>query len=194
MIIKEEIIRLERRSFLVYFFQLLVSLIILCSAFFFMIPLFHFGWWGIAIFWFLIILSFFYGLLILISWRNNKLIMTRNQVVAVLQIGFFSQKILKINYGKISNVNVLFRGLFSIIFRLGTIEISLVGENEPIYFSGFRQAGAIQELILRLQAELKSGEEEFTKKLTPSQLIELARSLRQKLGSDIFRKIAEEGD
>lgn len=187
-----EIIRIVHRSFWYYFFPCLASLIILLGAFFFMIPLFHFSWWGKAIFWFLVFLSFFYGLSIIIKWRGNKLIITVNQVIVGLQTSFFVQKLFKISYEKIGQVNVVFKGLFSSILRLGTIEILLVGEKEPICFSGLRRPEKIQELILHYQDSQQREKERITKNLTQYQLIEMARSLREKIGREIFRQIAEE--
>lgn len=192
MTVESEIIRTFRQSFLVYFFQFLASLIILLGAFFFMIPLFRFGWWGMAIFWFLIGLSILYGLVNLIKWLNGKLVITQNQLILFLQKGVFTQQIVKIGYEKISNINIFFKGFFSTIFRLGTIEISLSDGNNSFSFSGLRGAGKIQEIILKLQANQKLGDDKFNRDLTQYQMMELARSLRKKLGRDVFRQIAEE--
>ncbi len=194
MTTKEDIIWISRPSFLVYSLPFLVGLLLLLGAFFFMIPLFRFGWWGRGIFLFLVILALVYELNILIRRSNNKLILSQNQVIISRQIKGFSRQIIKIDHEKISQINVLFPGFFSTIFRLGTIEIVLPGENKPIYFSGLRGPEKIQELILRHQADQRIDTERFIKNLTQSQLIELVHSLRRKLGREIFKKITEEGE
>jgi hypothetical protein len=192
--IEEKIVRVFYRSFWYYFFSFLASLIILLGAFFFIIPLFRFGWWGRLIFWFLIALSFLYGLTIIIKWRGNKLIITANQVIIVLQIGVLTQKLFKISYEKISQVNVLLRGLWSIIFRLGTIEIFIIDEKEPIRFSGLKQPEIAQELILHFQSNQQLNKEKIGQNLTQDQLIEMIRFLKRRVGRDVFRQIAEEDE
>jgi len=191
MLLQDEIIKVFRQSPFVYFFQFSACLIILCGAFFFMIPLFRFGWWGKFIFWFLIGLSVLYGLINLIKYSNTKLVIGQRQLVIFLQKGALTQQIIKIGYGKIVNINVFFKGLFAIIFHLGTIEFSLA-DGDRLLFWGLSQAEYVQELILKLQAEQRLNEERFARDLTQYQMIELARSLRQKLGKDLFLQIAEE--
>ncbi|MGC9049098.1 MAG: PH domain-containing protein [Patescibacteria group bacterium] len=193
----EQIIKIIYKPAIVYFLGILATLILILGACFFMVPLFRLVLWnqtwiGKTIFWFLIALGLLFGLRTLLNIYNNKLIITNQRVIIILRHGFFSQKVLKIDYKKIRNIGLSIQGLFPTIFGLGTLEFALIESPEIIKFSNITKANQIQELIIQLQASSQSPKN--LDQLSNYELIEMARRIRDKLGRDVFRRLAEEGE
>lgn len=189
----EQIVRLVRQRKIIYFFPWLASLMLIILPFFFIYPLLQQkGIWGTILLFFLLFIGVDYGIRELLIWYNNCLIITNQRLVIITQKGFFRRSISKIDYRKIQNVSVEIKGFFSILFAYGTLKIFL-GSTEPaIEVKQIGHSSQIQEMIIRLQKELVRDEEGFNKTLSNWQLMELARNIKQKIGEENFRLIAEE--
>lgn len=190
----EQIIKIIYKSIVVYFFNILATLILILGACFFMIPLFRLilwnqTWVGKTIFWFLIVLGLIFGLRTLLEIVGNKIVITNQRVILMIRHGFLSQTTFKLNFEKIRNVSLSVKGLFPTILGLGTLEFALVESSEILKFSNISKANQIQELILQLQTSFKKTEVE---QMDNYQLLEIARKIRDKLGRDVFRRIVEE--
>jgi hypothetical protein len=191
----EKIIKVFYKPIIVYFFHILASGIIILGACFFVVPLyrlvlFHQTWVGKAIFWFLIFLGSIFLIRTLVLFYDNRLILTDQRLIIVSRTSFFSKKIFKIDYNKIKNVYLSFEGFFPTIFKLGTIEICLEDSLEKIKFSNIKKANEIQELIIQFQQKIKDylNLDQFNE----YELIKIARKIKEKIGRDIFKQIAEE--
>lgn len=190
----EQIIKIIYRPLIVYFFSILATLILILGACFFMVPLFRLilwgqTWIGKAIFWFLIALGLIFGLRTLSEAVGNKMIITNQRVILTMRRGFLSQIIFKLNFEKIRTVSLSVKGLFTTILGLGTLEFALAESQEVLKFSNISKASQIQELILQLQSSFKK---ENIEQMDNYELIKIARKIRDKLGRDVFKRIAEE--
>ncbi len=118
----EKIVQIIYKPLIVYFFSILASLILIVGACFFMVPLYRLilwnqTWIGKTIFWFLIGLGIIFSLRTLLDIYGNKMIITNQRVILIIRQGFFSQTILKIDYDRIKNINLLIKGFFPMIFH-----------------------------------------------------------------------------
>lgn len=194
----EQIIKVIHRPILVYSFGIAISLILILTPcvlmlWFFNLKVTIFGfqifWLGKLFFWFCIVVGLFFGLRTLLNASGNKMIVTNQRIILSVRKGFFSQAIFKINFEKIRNINLVVEGLLPTIFRLGTLEFALVESQDILKFSNLSNAGQTQELIIQLQSSFEnSGFDQADN----YELIEMARKIRDKLGKDVFRRIAEE--
>jgi uncharacterized membrane protein YdbT with pleckstrin-like domain len=185
----ENILKIVRKPFVVYFLPILASLILVLGACFFLVPLFNLGWWGKIIFWFLIILGALFALRVAFNALGNKIIITNQGVILIFQRGFFSRKIFKIGYDQIRDVALSIKGFFPTVLRLGTLEFNLTNSQEVLRFSHLAAAHQIQELILKQRALPRKTDLD---QLDNYELAAMAREIRERLGRDVFKKIAEE--
>jgi len=188
----EEIVKTVRFHPMTYSLQLLAGILLIVVPFFFISPLWRMGHWGQVIFWVPAGLGLIYILRTFVNWRGNTLIITNHRLIIFRRKGIFHREIFKPDYQKIKDISVKIRGLFQTLFSCGTLRIYMgPGEGQAgteVEFSNIHGPTRVQELIIRLQKDFHQSRSEES----PGHLMEKARELRDKLGRDLFREIAEE--
>ncbi|MCX6741066.1 MAG: PH domain-containing protein, partial [Candidatus Parcubacteria bacterium] len=135
------------------------------------------------------VLGIFIGVRTMIVGLGNRLIVTNQRLIFCIRSGLFKQSFLKVNYEQIKDVGLVVRGFVATVFRLGILVFILKEIDKPVIFSGIREAGQLQELILQLKSSQRGTN---WQDMDDYQLIELARKIRERLGRDVFRGISEE--
>lgn len=139
--------------------QILAIFLLLALSFFFLFPLFSFGYWGEALFFFLILLDVVYALKNFIIWYYNAFVVTNRRVVDVDQRGFFEQIVSEAPYEKIQDVSYRRKGIWQTIFRYGDVRIQMVDASAGLEIRNVRGPEKIQELISHLaHLEVKKRE------------------------------------
>ena len=148
----EKTIKTVYRSTITYFWGIFLALILILAACVFIVPLFRLGLWGQIIFIIGLALGIFIGIRTMIVGLGNRLIVTNQRLIFCVRPGLFKQSFLKVNYEQIKDVGLVVRGLVATVFRLGVLVFILKEVDKPVIFSGIRDAGQLQELILQLKS------------------------------------------
>jgi len=155
---EEEIIQVVRRYFLTLWPNIGLSLLLILVPFFFLFPLFRLGYWGVIIFFFLILSGLFYGIRKIAIWYLNVFVITSKRVIDIDQRGFFDQIISEVPHKKVKDVSCRIKGFWQTIFHYGKVRVKTSIDNLELEFSGVKNPEAVQDTILD-EARLKEREE-----------------------------------
>ncbi|MEK7636772.1 MAG: PH domain-containing protein [Patescibacteria group bacterium] len=124
-----------------------------------------------------------FGLVVIIRgvyvWSQNVLAVTTQRVIDIDQRGFFERHVAETTYDKIQDVRYTIRGLWSTIFRFGTIVLQTAGATTNLELTAVRQPVELQRLItdLQRQANVKPPSE-----LGAADLVTVIGRLKAELG------------
>ena len=123
----EQVLRVVRNFWVVYAAPFAFAFLLVAAAFFFMLPLFKAGVWGVAGFAALNAVGFFFALRAGWVWYWNAFIVTSERIVDVDQRGFFHRTVSEAAFDKVQDVSYAIKGMLGTILRFGTIEIQTAG-------------------------------------------------------------------
>src|SRR3989339_680330 len=130
--------RLPRVAFLVIWILL---------PFFFLFPLWQEGTIGLVIFF----VWLFSGILLLIRsyvmWARTVFVVTDMRVIDYDQKGFFYRIVTQTRFDQIDEVSYQIKGIFSTLFRYGTLELQLQGSSADIQVDQVKHPNHIADLI-----------------------------------------------
>ncbi len=95
-------------------------------------------------------LSVFMFLASFYIWRQNKMVLTDENVVDIDQIGIFQKRIATLRLSRVQDIAVTVSGPMQTIFRYGTINIQTAGEKELFEFDYVPDPYAVKEFIVDL--------------------------------------------
>ncbi|PIT87111.1 MAG: hypothetical protein COU31_04670 [Candidatus Magasanikbacteria bacterium CG10_big_fil_rev_8_21_14_0_10_40_10] len=119
----ERVIRIERKLFLVDWWQYCLGLAFLATAFFFMFSLFGFGWWGYALYGIMILIGLY---ILLRAWffrYFNIFVITSERVVDLHRLGWFDLVVSSLSHKDVKDVAVRKKGIFSNLFNYGSLVV-----------------------------------------------------------------------
>lgn len=123
----ERVLRVVRNFWLVYAAPFILAFLFVAGAFFFMLPLFKAGLWGLVAFAALNAIGLLIALRAGWVWYWNSFIVTTDRIVDVDQRGFFSRTVSEAAFDKVQDVSYAIKGLWGTLLRFGTIEIQTAG-------------------------------------------------------------------
>ncbi len=143
----EEIKSIVRHYGLTFWPQILAILLLLTTPFFLLFPLFKKGYWGVAVFLFLIFFGIFYGLRELVIWYYNAFVITNKRIIDIDQRGLFERIVSEAPYEKIQDVSYRLKGIFQTLLHYGSIYIQTAGAAAVIEIRNIKNPEKVQELI-----------------------------------------------
>ncbi|HTM68774.1 MAG TPA: PH domain-containing protein [Candidatus Binatia bacterium] len=143
----EKVLCVVRNYWLVYSAPALGAVLLLTAAYFFMLPLFKFGRWGVAGFALLNVIGLFIAARAAWVWHWNAFIVTSDRVVDVDQRGFFSRTVSEADFDKIQDVSYAIKGMAGTILRFGTIEIQTAGNSTNLELQDVHDPKELHHLI-----------------------------------------------
>lgn len=102
----------------------------------------------IALFSFLVILFATFTLIGTYVYKQNRLVITNENVLQVLQFGLFNQQVSQLNLAKIQDVSVDKAGILPSIFDFGTLDIETAGEQYNFRFKYTADPYKIAKIII----------------------------------------------
>jgi hypothetical protein len=189
----EEVITIVRHYGLTFWHKIFAVILLLGLTFFFLFPLFAWGYWGEIIFFFLIFLAALYALQIFIFWYYNAFVVTNMRVIDIDQRGLFERIVSEMTLEKIQDVSYCHKGICQTIFRYGDVRIEIAGTDTGLEIKNVRRPGRAQQLISDLThfdkresaATAAAPDINFIKKsinnLDGKSLVELDSLIREKL-------------
>ena len=154
----EEIIKVVRKYALVFFGPVFLSAIFIIAPFFFLYPLFHWGSWGVLIFFLILIIGILLGLRAFVIYSLNTFIITNQRIIDIDQRGFFDRTVSETTYDKIQDVSFKIKGIAQTLWHYGSIIIQTAGSQANIELHGVKDPEQIQHLITEIQKENSKGE------------------------------------
>lgn len=140
-------IAVVRHYGLTFWPQILAIFLLLTLPFFFLFPLFRWGYWGVALFGAPLLLGVVYAFRVLITWYYNAFIITNCRVIDIDQRGFFERIVSEALYEKIQDVSYRRKGIWQTIFRYGDVMIQVAGGDIGLEIKKVRAPEKTQQLI-----------------------------------------------
>lgn len=154
----EEVISIIKKYFIVFIVPLLISAVFIIASFFFLYPLFHMGWWGVLIFFILLLIGILSALRVLIIYSYNVFIITDHRIIDIDQKGFFERTVSETNFEKIQDVSFHIKGILPTFLHYGSIIIQTAGQQANIELSNVKNPGKVQQTIIELQHQRSEKE------------------------------------
>lgn len=182
----EEPVRVIRRYWFSFVWQIIMAVILIALPFFLMYPLFQWGQWGLLAFGLLLLTALLYGLRVFVVWYFNLFIITSQRVVDVEQKGFFERTVSSSAYGRIRDVAFRTKGLWQTIFNYGAVIIEIAGAQVRLEARNIKQPKDIQEIVTALSQESRESQ-------TSEEFQTLIKGLKQKdEGTEIPVRVGED--
>lgn len=148
----EQVLRVVRNYWIVYLASWAFAFLLAAVAFFFMLPLFKAGWWGIGAFALLNAAGVLIALRTYVVWRWNAFVVTTHRVVDVDQRGFFSRTVSEAAFDKIQDVSYSIKGVIGTLLKFGTIELQTAGNATNLELQDVRDPKELHHLITESMA------------------------------------------
>ncbi len=162
----EEMMAVVRHFGLTFWPQILAVALLVILPFFLIFPLFKWGYWGVAIFLFFILLALIYALRTIVVWYYNAFVITNQRIVDIDQRGFFERIVSEAPYEKIQDVSWRRKGVWQTIFRYGNVRVQMSGAASGLEIKNVRGPERVQELISQMahldsKKQKLAGDENF---------------------------------
>ena len=158
----EEVVAVVRHYGLTFWHKIFAVVLLLGLTFFFLFPLFAWGYWGEIIFFLLIFIAALYVLQIFIFWYYNAFVVTNMRVVDIDQRGMFSRIVSETMLENIQDVSYRRKGICQTIFRYGDVIIEIAGTDTGLEIKNVRRPERVQQLISDLLHSGKRAQDDET--------------------------------
>ncbi|HTK05382.1 MAG TPA: PH domain-containing protein [Candidatus Eisenbacteria bacterium] len=143
----EKVLRVVRNYGVVYAPAALFAFLLVAVSFFFMLPLFKAGWWGLAVFALLNVVGLFVALRTAMVWHWNAFIVTSSRVIDIDQRGFFSRTVSEADFDRIQDVSYSIKGMLGTLLKFGTIELQTAGNATNLELQNVHDPKELHHLI-----------------------------------------------
>ncbi|PIS43038.1 MAG: hypothetical protein COT24_00290 [Candidatus Kerfeldbacteria bacterium CG08_land_8_20_14_0_20_40_16] len=188
---REEVIKIIRSYLLSHLWSILVSLFFIILPFFLLFPLFQRGFWGVLLFFLLLLFGLGAGARFLFIWYFNAFVITSQRIIDFDQRGLFEKTVSESIYEKIQDVSFKKKGIFSTVLNYGTIIIQTAGTNANLEIRNIFEPEKIQELITEIQ---KKGLNKDAEELSARELIDILEKAKEKMGEEKFNTFIKKKD
>ena len=143
----EEVIAVVRHFGLTLWPKILAVILLFTLPFFFIFPLFKWGYWGVALFLLPILLGVIFALKTFVVWYYNAFIITNKRVIDLDQRGFFERIVSEVALETIQDVSHRRKGIWQTIFRYGDVRIQVADTDTGLEIKNVRAPEETQQLI-----------------------------------------------
>lgn len=145
------------------------------------------GGWGFGLLLLIAAIVMFRSLYI---WRMNLLVVTTMRVIDMEQRGLFERHVTEAAYEKVQDIRYSIRGLWSTIFRFGTITIQTAGQDSLDLRFVVNPVAVQRELSdLQQQRRARSGGP-----LSAEELVSMVDQLKEHLGPEQVQRLLRHHD
>lgn len=189
----EEVIKIVRSYLWSHLFSVLISLFFIILPFFLLFPLFQKGFWGVLLFFVLLLLGLGFGTRFLFIWYFNVFLITNQRIIDFDQKGLFEKTVSESMYDKIQDVSFKKKGIFSTLMNYGNIVIQTAGNNANLEIRNIFQPEKVQGVITEIQKESFQKEKD-TEELSASELVGILEQAKKKMGKEKFSRFIKSQD
>lgn len=123
-------------------------------------------------------------------WANNALAITTRRVIDIDQRGFFERNVAEASYDKVQDVRYTIRGLWSTLFRFGTIIVQTAGSTTNLELESVSHPADLQQLITETQ---RRSQPDRPEDLSAAELLNVVDRLKRELGPDGVERLMRKG-
>ncbi len=145
----------------------------------------HHGW-GVLGFLVVLIVASLWVIRSIYLWQNNILLITTSRVIDLDQRGFFERRAIEASFDKIQDIRYVVRGVWSTMFRFGTISLFTAGKSEPLDLDFVAQPADVQRQLADLQQHY-SGQAGGP--LSANELVAMVDQLKSQLGPEELNQL-----
>jgi membrane protein YdbS with pleckstrin-like domain len=145
----ESVSAVIRNHWLVHAGNFLLSFLLIALPFFLMVPLFRFGWLGMAVFVSMALAGLIVGWRTAFVWYWNAFIITSDRVIDIDQRGFFERVVSEASYDKVQDVSYKVKGIMGTILNVGSVTVQTAGTNSDLELNDVHEPQEAQHLITR---------------------------------------------
>jgi len=158
---REEVLEVVNASIIPRLPRVTLLVIWILLPFFFLFPLWQEGGIGLVIF----VAWLFSGILLLtrayLMWARTIFVVTDMRVIDYDQKGFFYRIVTEARFDQIDEVSYQIKGIFSTLFRYGTLQLQLRGSSADIQVDQVKHPNRIADLINDLRSESETSDSIF---------------------------------
>lgn len=173
----EELVVIVRKYPLVFLGPIMITAIFIIAPFFFLYPLFHAGWWGIALFFLFLVFGIIYGIRQFIIYSFNVFVITNKRIIDIDQRGLFDRVFSESSYDKIQDISFRIKGVLQTFFHYGSVIIQTASSDANLELEGIKDPAKIQEIISEIQREVMERNRE--KYPAVSELLKAIENIKQ---------------
>lgn len=149
----EDVISVVRKYPLVFFWPIVFSAIFIIAPFFFLVPLWQWGKWGVLIFFVSLGAGIFLAIRLSFIYALNVFIITSERIIDIDQSGFFSKTVSETTYDKIQDVSYVIKGIGQTLLRYGNVIIQTAGQQVNLELTSVKHPEKVQQLIIRVKQD-----------------------------------------
>jgi len=188
---EEEIIDIVRNYPLVFAVPITISVIFIIAPFFLLFKLFGYGWWGVLLFFILLVFGIIYGSRQFIMYSFNLFVITNQRIIDIDQRGFFDRTVSETTYDKIQDVSFRIKGIMQTMFHYGSVIIQTASTNANIELNHIKNPERIQQLIVRITQDLVERQrKKESDKLSAAELLEMVKKIKEGLSEEEINKLS----
>lgn len=147
----EEVVRVVRKYPLVFCWPVFWSVIFIIAPFFFLVPLWQWGKWGVIVFFISLFFGLILGIRVIVLYSLNVFIITSERIIDIDQTGFFSRTVSETTYDKIQDVSYQLKGVMQTLLHFGDVIIQTAGQQVNLELNAVKDPEKIQQIIIQIK-------------------------------------------
>ncbi|MFA6410575.1 MAG: PH domain-containing protein [Candidatus Buchananbacteria bacterium] len=179
----EKIVKIVRQTNLKLYRQLILPIVVIALAFFFLYPLFFWGKKGIAIFVLALTIGLILGLRNFLIWYLKIFIITNFRIIDIDKQNLLKKTVSEVGLDKITDIFYQAKGVSQTLTRQGNLEIILPDKKTKLEFRNVAFPEQLQSLILQLKADFQSERINLSQ-LNSEGIMDLLRKIKRKIGRE----------
>lgn len=183
----EETVRIVRQYPWCYAFSIVLTVLLITLPFFLMFLLFRQGWWGILIFFLLLILGLIYGSRQAMMWYFDGFLITNQRIIDFDQKGLFDRAVSEAQFSRVQDISFKKKGVFQTMLNYGTVVVQTASSKVNLELKNVYQPEKVQSLLVELTrkvTEKSPGEE-----MSAQELVRMLQSVKEQLGEERFDQL-----
>ena len=137
-------------------------LVLFCTLFFFMYPLFAFGSLGVGIFITGLTVIIWLAVRTAIMWYLDCLVITDVRMIDIVQTGLFSRRIQIVEYDAIDDLVYSRSGVWATLLNYGTLTLTFTSGADPLLLQRVFSPKMVRDYIMHNGQEKYHNQEEST--------------------------------
>ncbi len=132
--------------------KIVVAFVWLVLPFFLLFPLFQMRLFGAILFLILLVSALLYAYRTFLVWHDSIFVVSDRRIVDVDRRGLWRRVVSEANLLEIEDVSYVIQGFWATIFRYGTVNVRVKGNNVELQIFNVRRPAKVHDLINDLRS------------------------------------------
>lgn len=143
----EEVMLVVHGSLIPLWSKIAVAFVWLVLPFFLLFPLFQMHLFGVVLFFLLLVSALLYAYRTFRIWHDSVFVVSDRRLVDVDRRGLFSRVVSEASLLEVEDVSYVVQGFWATIFRYGTVNVRVKGNNVELQVFNVRRPAKVHDLI-----------------------------------------------